>query len=133
MTVSKIAAEAGLSADTVRYYERIGLLERPARTPAGYRIYDGDVLQRLQFVKGAQRLGLKLAEIRELLEIRDRGLCPCGHADGMLRNRITELDSEIQQLTSLRAELTRMIDDRPAGSGERSCVGRLFQLEGVRR
>lgn len=131
MTVSKLAAAADLTADTIRYYERIGLLTEPERTPAGYRVYEEEDVDRLHFVKGAQRLGLRLNEIRELLAIRDRGLCPCGHADHMLRNRIDELDSEIESLTRLRSELVRMIEDRP--NSPDSCVGEIFQIEGVRR
>jgi DNA-binding transcriptional MerR regulator len=57
LTVSNLAEQAGLTADTVRYYERRGLLPPPARTPAGYRQYDDDATRRLRFIKGAQRVG----------------------------------------------------------------------------
>ena len=135
LTVSKLASSVGLTPDAVRYYERIGLLSTPERSAAGYRLYEEDSIDRLRFVKGAQRLGLKLSEIGELLHIRDRGLCPCGHADGLLRARIQELDEEIGRLSELRDELNRMLDERPGGrpgaDGTR-CVGELFQIEGVR-
>jgi DNA-binding transcriptional MerR regulator len=67
LTVSNLAAEVGLSAGTVRYYERLGLLlPRPERTPAGYRQYQQDAVERLRFIKSAQRVGLRLREIGEL-------------------------------------------------------------------
>jgi DNA-binding transcriptional MerR regulator len=71
LTVSTLGAEVGLSADTVRYYERMGLLPAPARTAAGYRQYGAEAITRLRFVKSAQRVGLRLREIAELLAICD--------------------------------------------------------------
>jgi DNA-binding transcriptional MerR regulator len=81
LTVSTLADQAGLSADTVRYYERVGLLPPAARSPAGYRLYDQDAVGRLRLIKGAQRAGLRLREIGELLQVADRGQCPCGHTE----------------------------------------------------
>ena len=80
LTVSMLAERTGIPAGTIRYYDRAGLLPPPARTPAGYRQYDEAAAQRLRFIKGAQRLGLRLREVAELLAVRDRGACPCGHA-----------------------------------------------------
>ena len=79
LTVSKLAARVGLTADTIRYYERAGLLPPPDRAASGYRAFEDDPVDRLRFIKGAQRIGLHLQEIKELLDIPDRGLCPCGH------------------------------------------------------
>jgi DNA-binding transcriptional MerR regulator len=70
--MSATAAEAGVSPDTLRYYERLGL-DRPARTTSGYGVYDVRTAERVRFIKGAQRTGLRLADIRDLLAIRDRG------------------------------------------------------------
>jgi DNA-binding transcriptional MerR regulator len=63
LTVSVLAGQVGLSADTVRYYERVGLLPEPARSAAGYRLYDPTAIDRLRLIKGAQRAGLRLREI----------------------------------------------------------------------
>lgn len=125
LTVSRLASQAGISSDTIRYYERIGVLQTAPRTAGGYRIYGEDALERLHFVKGAQRLGLKLTEIRELLEIRDRGACPCGHADNLIEKRIAELDAEIDRLTALRHELQRMAGARIDGA---ECIGALLHI-----
>lgn len=77
LTVSKVAEQAGTSTDTLRYYERIGLLPAPQQSASGYRLYDGEALERLLFIKRSQSFGLSLDEIRELLEITERG---CVHA-----------------------------------------------------
>lgn len=105
LTVSKLAAQVGLTPDTVRYYEKAGLLPAPARTPSGYRVYGEDAVERLRFVKGAQRIGLRLREITELLEIGDRGLCPCGHAETLLDRRMAEIDTEIASLRRTKQDL----------------------------
>ena len=69
LTVSALADQTGLSPDTVRYYERVGLLPQPARSAAGYRLYDQTAIGRLQLIKSAQRAGLRLREIGELLQV----------------------------------------------------------------
>ncbi|MET9817266.1 MULTISPECIES: heavy metal-responsive transcriptional regulator [unclassified Streptomyces] len=114
LTVSALGARAGVSADTVRYYERAGLLPAPQRTAVGYRIYGPEAADRLLFIQGAQRLGLRLREIRDLLAVRDTGQCPCEPAEQMLRRRIGEVDAEMARLAALRAELERMLAGIPA-------------------
>src|SRR5436190_17663059 len=108
LTVSMLAKQVGVPAGTVRYYDRAGLLPPVARSPAGYRPYGEDAADRLRFVKGAQRIGLRLREVAELLAVRDRGACPCGHAKALVDRRLGELDAEIARLVDLRAELTRL-------------------------
>ena len=108
MRISEVAEEAGVTTDTVRYYERLGLLAATERTPSGYRQFEVDVPRRLRFIKGAQTLGLKLSEIKELLEIQDRGACPCGHTKTLIDRRLEEVDQEIAGLEELRRELGRL-------------------------
>jgi len=110
MTVSQLASRTGISPDTVRYYERERLLPPPARSPAGYRLYDEESIERVGFVRRAQDLGLRLREIRELLDISDRGTCPCGHTLELLKVRIADIDAEIARLAELRSNLTAMVD-----------------------
>ncbi len=114
MTVSQLASRSGVSSDTVRYYERERLLPPPARSPAGYRLYDEESIERIDFVRRAQGLGLRLREIRELLDISDRGTCPCGHTLELLKARIADIDAEMARLTELRSNLTAMVDMPPA-------------------
>lgn len=118
MRVSELAEKAGVSADTVRYYERERLLEEPGRTRSGYRQYDEAAVERLHFIRGAQTLGLKLGHIKELLAIRDRGACPCGHTQQLLEQRVSEIDAEIRELKALKRELQSMERlECPADSG----------------
>ncbi len=114
LRVAELAAAAGMPPDTVRYYERAGLLPPPERTPAGYRNYDAGAVDRLRFIQGAQRLGLRLADIRDLLAVRDTGACPCEPAEELLRRRVAEVDAEIARLVALRAEMVAMADALPA-------------------
>src|SRR5829696_4584646 len=114
LRVAELGEVVGLSPDTIRYYERAGLLPPPARTAAGYRAYDDGAIDRLKFVQGAQRLGLRLREIADLLAIRDTGTCPCEPAEQLLRRRLAELDAEMARLATLRTVMVKMIDGLPA-------------------
>lgn len=109
LTVGQLAACAGVRADTIRYYERTGLLPRPHRTEGDHRRYGAGDVDRLLFIRGAQRLGLRLAEIRELLAVRDTGACPCCPAETLLRRHVGEIDQEMKRLAALRAELTGIL------------------------
>jgi len=117
LTVGQLAARVGVTADTVRYYERSGLLPEPNRTDGDHRRYGPADLDRMLFIRGAQRLGLRLAEIRELLAVRDTGACPCGPAETLLSEHIGEIDREIARLTALRAELSGMVAGLTTSSG----------------
>lgn len=116
LTVSNLGAEVGLSAATVRYYERLGLLPPSERTAAGYRQYPKDAIERLRFIKSAQRLGLRLREIAELLAICDQGLCPCGHSEALLCTRMAEIDAQVAELQAVRAELAQAVERYPAAA-----------------
>jgi DNA-binding transcriptional MerR regulator len=82
MRIGELAERAGISAKAIRYYEQIGILAPPARTPSGYRAYDQAALGRLGFERAAQALGLPLGEIRQIIAFRDNGtpLRPCRRA-----------------------------------------------------
>jgi DNA-binding transcriptional MerR regulator len=108
--ISETAAEAGVSSDTLRYYERIGLISPAERAPSGYRRYDALAAERVRFIKGAQRMGLRLTDIRDLLEIRDRGACPCGHTRGLLVQRLNSVNEQLCHLRALRHDLVEMLD-----------------------
>jgi DNA-binding transcriptional MerR regulator len=114
LRVAELAAAVGVAPDTIRYYERAGLLPPPERTAAGYRSYDTGAVDRLRFIQGAQRLGLRLADVRSLLAVRDTGTCPCEPAEDLLRRRMAEVDAEIARLVALRAEMAAMADALPA-------------------
>jgi DNA-binding transcriptional MerR regulator len=114
LRVVDLAHAVGVASDTIRYYEKAGLLPAPQRTSAGYRAYDTAAIDRVEFIQGAQRLGLRLRDIRDLLAIRDTGVCPCEPAEQLLRRRLVELDAEMARLVALRAQMVQMIDALPA-------------------
>ena len=103
--ISEVADDLGVSTDTLRYYERLGLVPKVGRTSAGYRLYDDETADRLRFIRGAQRCGLRLSDIKELLEVGDRGQCPCGHTKRLVQRRLNEVNSEIRQLAEVRRQL----------------------------
>jgi DNA-binding transcriptional MerR regulator len=123
LRVGQLASAVGVSPDTIRYYEREGLLAHPPRSPAGYRHYPPEAIDRVRFIQGCQRLGLRLQEVAELLSIRDTGTCPCEPAERLLARRITELDAELARLTALRAELVRTVDTLPANGCQEPVPG----------
>ncbi|WP_415941915.1 heavy metal-responsive transcriptional regulator [Streptomyces sp. 067-1] len=113
-TIAELARQTELTPDTLRYYERIGLLPAPARTSGAHRRYGPDALDRLHFIQGARRLGLRLEEIGDLLAVRDTGNCPCEPAAALLSRRIADIDAEMARLSALRAELATMATALPA-------------------
>jgi DNA-binding transcriptional MerR regulator len=114
LTISELGRATGMRADTVRYYERVGLMPEPRRTTGAHRRYDARAVDRLQFIRGAQRLGLSLADISQLLAVRDTGECPCEPAELLLRRRLAEIDAELDRLSRLRADLVAMADQLPS-------------------
>ncbi|MGI9540332.1 MAG: heavy metal-responsive transcriptional regulator [Miltoncostaeaceae bacterium] len=115
MTVSKLGARAGVSPDTVRYYERLGLLPAAERSESGYRLYDEGAVARLRQIRQAQSLGLKLSQIGELLQTLDGGECPCAETVEAMTERRSEIDAEIGRLTAMRDQLDAAIDAGEAG------------------
>jgi DNA-binding transcriptional MerR regulator len=105
MRIGELAEGLGVTTKTIRYYESIGLLPQPARTPSGYREYAETDAERITFVKTAQRLGLTLDEIAEIIAFRDRGEQPCSYVAGLLRRQVRLLDARIREMRALRDEL----------------------------
>ena len=110
MKIGELASTAGVSTKTIRYYESIGVLDEPARTDSGYRSYGPAAIERLDFVRQAQSSGLALAEIRSILDIKDRGGQTCAHTKALLRRHLDELDSKIVELQAARVELRQMFE-----------------------
>lgn len=108
MRIGLLAEEAELSTKAIRYYETIGVLPPPERSPSGYRNYTPEAVERLRFVRSAQAVGLTLGEIREILAYRDRGETPCAHVVELIRRRSTEIDRQIAHLESMRTDLRRL-------------------------
>ena len=108
MTIGAVARAAGVRIETVRYYERTGLLESPPRTPAGYRQYATDAVDRLGFIKHAQRLGFSLAEVAELLALH-RDAVPCEDIKQRAAAKLATIDEKVAALLSVKAELLALV------------------------
>lgn len=110
--IGELAARVGVTPDTIRYYEREGLLPQAPRTGGGYRMYDRRALTDLAFILKAQAAGLALREIREVLQICAEGRAPCDHVRATVRGRLDEVERRMRDLhalrTSLRATLRRL-------------------------
>ncbi|MEW6152747.1 MAG: heavy metal-responsive transcriptional regulator [Actinomycetota bacterium] len=116
MRIGELGKRLAVNPKTIRYYEGIGLLPQPERTASGYRTYDEEDVERLTFIKAAQRLGITLDEIREILAFRERGERPCKYVRRVLRREVAEIDQRLADLTALRDELValeRMADQLP--------------------
>ncbi len=105
MRIGELGKRAGVTPDTIRYYEREGLLGPPARTPAGYRDYDETALEDLRFIKKGQTLGLRLTDVREVMAITSGGELPCDHVRATITARLQEVDEKIGELQALRSTL----------------------------
>lgn len=120
MLIGELAHQVGINPKTIRYYESIGLLPEPDRTPGGYRDYTGEDVERLAFVRRAADLNLQLDEITEILALRERDERPCGYVVEVARERIGELDRRIAQMRQARDELHELLkraQDLPEGGG----------------
>jgi MerR family mercuric resistance operon transcriptional regulator len=108
LTIGRLAQQVGINLETVRFYERQGLLPAPPRSSSGYRLFPADSARRLKFIKRAQELGFSLSEIRELLELR---MSP-GTTSAEIRKRteakIADIDKKIKSLDSMRKSLAEL-------------------------
>lgn len=110
MRIGRLAQQAGVTTKTLRFYEQAGLMPAPQRTPAGYRDYDEAALDRLRFVRAAQAAGLTLAEVADVIAVRERTGAPCEHVTALLDQHAADLDSGIAELSALREEVQRLRD-----------------------
>lgn len=108
MRIGELAAQVGLNPKTIRYYEDIGLLPPPHRTPAGYRLYTADACVRLQFIAQAKAVGLTLEEIRDILTLKHTGQIPCTHVLALVAEKIAAIDAQLRTLSDMRQELVTL-------------------------
>ncbi len=109
--IGELATQLRLNPKTIRYYERIGLLPEPKRTPAGYRLYDSQTVARLEFILKAKQIGLSLAEIHDILSLRDNGQKPCQHVLSLVEQKVAAIDKQLHVLREMRAELLSLKDE----------------------
>lgn len=108
--IGDIAKRFGLNPRTIRYYENIGILPKAKRTESGYRIYTDETIARLDFILKAKALGLKLDEIKAIVDLYEKGEVPCECARSIISNKIKEIDEKIVSLTELRMRLSNLLN-----------------------
>jgi MerR family mercuric resistance operon transcriptional regulator len=130
MKISEAAAASGCHLETVRYYERVGLMPQPTRTGTGYRAYTAADVERLRFISRGRALGFSLEEIRSLLRLNDDSKLSCGDVDVLARVHLTDIRQRIEELTRMAGELERVIT-QCAGGERRQCtiLGALRRME----
>ena len=105
LKIGEVAKQTGIGIEALRFYERSGLLGRPKRTQSGYRLYDREVLDRLDFIKRAQVLGFSLDEIKQIIAEKQAGESPCEAVRDIVRIRLKELDEHMREMRRYRNEL----------------------------
>lgn len=115
LTIGKLAEQAQVNIQTIRYYERRGLLRDPERTASNYRVYGGDTLRRVRFIRRAQELGFTLGEIKELLELRASLRSCCADVRERSEAKIRDIEEKVRTLRAMRKALARLV---------RACSGR---------
>ena len=117
--IGELSARTGVPRHTIRFYERRGVLPEPERTASGYRVYGLDAVARLEFIGKGKALGLRLDDIREVLDISEGGQAPCEHVRELIEDRLREARTRLRQLEELRDTLR----DTLAGFDELESAG----------
>jgi DNA-binding transcriptional MerR regulator len=111
LKIGEVSQLSGIGIEALRFYERSGLLGKPARTASGYRVYDRSVIERLAFIKKAQTLGFSLDEIRRIIEDAASGASPCDEVREIVRLRLAELDERMREMKRYREELAQTLEE----------------------
>src|SRR5687768_13450794 len=104
LKIGEVSKRSGIGIETLRFYERSGLLDKPNRTISGYRMYDASVIERLDFIKRAQVLGFSLTEIKQIIIEKRTGHSPCAEVREIVRLRLQELDERMKEMRRYRNE-----------------------------
>jgi Hg(II)-responsive transcriptional regulator len=122
MRTSELAGRAGVNSETLRYYERRGLLDEPPRTPGGYRDHPDSAVELPRFVKRAQELGFTLDEVEELLHLDDGGPDSCDAARALAEHRRDDLAARIADLQRMHASLSELVATCDLPRADRRCA-----------
>ena len=111
LKIGEVSKLAGVGIETLRFYEKVGLLGRPTRTQSGYRLYDAEALSRLDFIKRAQVLGFSLAEIARIISEKEAGQSPCREVREIVREKLKDLDERIKEMRRYQKELRAALSE----------------------
>lgn len=110
MKIGELASACDVPTQTIRFYEKRGLLPEPTRLPNGYRSYGDATVERITFIRRSQAAGLTLAEIGGVLNVRAKGNAPCSHVSDLLATKLVDVHDRIAELTVLQEELTALVE-----------------------
>jgi MerR family transcriptional regulator, copper efflux regulator len=133
LRIGEIAREAGVSPDTIRHYERVGVLPHPPRTLAGYRRFSGETIERVRLVRRALAIGFSLAELARILKVRDAGGVPCKSVHALAKQKLQSLKVQIADLIRLRTQMENVLrswDHKMALAPKGKRAGLLDSLKG---
>lgn len=131
MTIGKLAKATGISAETIRYYERGGFLPSPDRLESGYRVYGSDSIQRVRFIKEAQALGFTLAEVSDLIGLTADEHADCAQVNEKATQKLQEINKKIKALKKIQGALKILSQRCPADEqplSECSIVNHLYDI-----
>jgi Cu(I)-responsive transcriptional regulator len=121
MRIGKVATEAGVSVQAIRFYERHGLLSEPERLASGYRAYSADTVRIVRFIKQSQELGYTLNEVKQLLQLRERRSGNAAQVRALAEAKIRSIDERIRCLRRMRDELSSLLDACACGDAQPMC------------
>jgi len=110
LTIGKVAGQAGVGVETVRFYERSGLIDQPPRTGAGYRKYPEETVRRIRFIRHAKELGFSLKEIGELLDLQNDPAATCGDIQRRAEAKLDDIGRRIKELEKMRDVLAGLVE-----------------------
>ena len=113
INIGELAKGADVGVQTIRYYERRGLIPKPRRTDSGYRQYPPDTVARVKFIKRAQELGFSLKEITELISLKSEETTDCGDTKSVAESKISEIENKIRTLREMKKALTKVVEICP--------------------
>lgn len=133
VTSGELARLARVSSDTLRYYERCGLLPEARRSASGYRQFDGEALRRVRLIRSALSIGFTVEELGRILKARDSGAAPCCQVRDLAQQKLTMLKERIRELTAMRDQLQATVDDwndvlRKTNQGQRAGLLESFAI-----
>jgi DNA-binding transcriptional MerR regulator len=131
MTPGEVARATGVSTDTLRHYEKKGLLAAPARSSSGYRRYSPDTVARVRLIQRALVIGFSLNDLARVLRERDGGGAPCGSVRALVTERLADLDARVEALVALRGELRKIVKEWDVQLAGTPAGRRAHLLEGL--
>jgi DNA-binding transcriptional MerR regulator len=132
LRIGELGRATGVSAQAIRYYESLGLIDQPVRTDSQYRLYSEADVARLQFIRKAKLFDLSLDEIKQLLDLSSQGIQPCQRLDEMVQRHLQALDERIRDMVSFREELcARYEQSRLASDGSKRSICGIIEQQSL--